>query len=117
MTTPPITDFQAAAASAAVLRMFREKHFSICTLDAVAATVGRKEHLAGRDYEALRAVHCMDWADMGPDLSTQVVAVCCRMLGIPEDQVAKAAEPHVPQPEPDKKARSILSLMFSRSGA
>jgi len=116
MTTPPITDFQALAASAGVLRMFREKHFSICTLDAVAAAIGRKEHLAGRDYEALRAVHCMDWADMGPDLARQVREVCCRMLGIPDTQPV-VTEPHVPQPMPAKEARSILSLLFSRGGA
>ncbi len=116
MNSPPITDFQALAASAAIFRMFREKHFSICKLDAIAATIDRKQHLAGRDYEALRALHCMDWADMGTDLAHQTRAVCCQILGIPESY-ASEPEPHVTQPTKAKEARSMLSLIFNRRGA
>lgn len=116
MNSTPTTDFQAAAASAALVRMFTEKYFNICKLDAIAATIGRKQHLAGRDYEALRALHCMDWADMGTDLAHQTRAVCCQILGIPESH-AGVTEPPAAHPMKAKEARSRFSLIFNRSGA
>lgn len=67
-----LTEFQQRAAAAATTKMLTGKHLSICDLDAIAATIGRKQALAGQDYAALRAVHCMDWADMGPDLAQMV---------------------------------------------
>ena len=62
-----LTEFQQRACAAGVVKMLSGKHFSICDLDAIAKAIGRESALAGRDYAALRTVHCVDWADMGPD--------------------------------------------------
>ena len=64
-----LTEFQQRAAAAAVMKMLQGKNFSICDLDAIAKTIGREQSLAGRDYAALRSLHCVDWADMGPELA------------------------------------------------
>jgi hypothetical protein len=78
-----LTEFQQRAAAVATVKMLSGKSFSICDLDSIAKTVGRESALAGRDYSALRAVHCVDWADMGPDLSRMVREKCLEMLGLP----------------------------------
>lgn len=86
-----LTEFHQRAAAAAVTKMLTGKHFSICDLDAIAATIGRKQALAGQDYAALRSVHCMDWTDMGPDLARMVREKCLEMLGLPPHVVDVAA--------------------------
>jgi len=45
-----MTEFQQRAAAMAVLKMLQNKHFDICALDAIAKTMGRQQHTAGRDY-------------------------------------------------------------------
>ena len=64
-----LTEFQQRAAALAVVKMLNGKHFSVSDLDAVAKTIGREAQMAGKDYAALRGLHCVDWADMGPDLA------------------------------------------------
>jgi hypothetical protein len=91
MTDPtqprPISEFQQAAASAALVKMFASNRFDICTLDSIAETIGRKNLCAGPDYTALRAIHCMNWAEMGPDLAQMARQTCLRLLGVPENVV------------------------------
>lgn len=60
-----MSEFQQRACAVAVAKMFRTKHFNICDLDAIARTMRRETALAGRDYNALQALHCVNWADMG----------------------------------------------------
>ena len=98
-----ISEFHRRAAAAATTKMLTGKHFSICDLDAIAATIGRKSALAGQDYAALRAVHCMDWVDMGPDLARMVREKCLELLGLPphvveiEQPIRQEEEPHPPR--------------------
>ena len=61
-----MTEFQQRAAAIAVVKMLQGKGFNICDLDAIAKTIGCEANMAGKDYAALRAIHCVDWADMGP---------------------------------------------------
>ncbi|MGM3410597.1 hypothetical protein [Ralstonia holmesii] len=103
-----MTEFQQRAAAAAVTKMLTGKHFSICDLDSIAETMGRKSALAGQDYAALRAVHCMHWADMGPDLSRMVREKSLELLGLPPRVIE--ADPEAPKHEeppaaPEKKVR------------
>lgn len=106
-----LSEFQQRAAAVAVTKMLTGKHFSICDLDAIAATIGRKQALAGQDYAALRAVHCMDWADMGPDLARMVREKCLELLGLPPHVVEmatpeqKPVEPQQQEAAPEKKVR------------
>jgi hypothetical protein len=78
-----MTEFQQRAVAVATIKMLSGKHFSICDLDAIAKTMGVEQQLAGRDYQALRALHCIDWADMGRDLTRQVREKCLELLGLP----------------------------------
>lgn len=79
-----LTEFQQRACAVGVVKMLNGKSFSICDLDAIAKTMGRESVLAGKDYGALRALHCVDWADMGPELTTMVREKCFELLGLPQ---------------------------------
>lgn len=105
-----ISEFQRRAAAAATTKMLTGKHFSICDLDAIAVTIGRKSALAGQDYAALRAVHCMDWADMGPDLARMVREKCLELLGLPP-QVIEAEDGPTAQQQ-DAPAGRRVRLAF-----
>lgn len=102
-----LTEFQQRACAVAVVKMLNGKHFSVCDLDSIAKTMGREAALAGRDYAALRSVHCVDWADMGPELTRMTREKCLELLGLPPQTIEmirpeKAAEP---QAAPAKRLR------------
>ncbi len=78
-----LTEFQQRACAVALVKMLQCKHFDICALDAIAKTMGVQSGLAGRDYAALRGLHCVDWADMGPDLARMTREKCFELLGLP----------------------------------
>lgn len=79
-----LTEFQQRACAVAVIKMLHEKRFSICDLDAIAKAMGREFAMTGKDYAALRAVHCVEWADMGPELATMVREKCFELLDLPQ---------------------------------
>ena len=94
-----LTEFQQRACAVAVVKMLNGRAFSICDLDSIAKTMGREAALAGRDYAALRAVHCVDWADMGADLTRMVREKCLELLGLPAQTI------DMMQPERKSEAR------------
>lgn len=102
-----LTEFQQRACAVGVVKMLNGKSFSICDLDALAKTMGRENMLAGKDYGALRAVHCVDWADMGPELSRMVKEKCFELLGIPQEAIDAACRevPAEKAHEPAKRLR------------
>ena len=103
-----LTEFQQRAAAVAFVKMLSSKSFSICDLDAIAETMGRKQQTAGKDYAALRGLHCVDWADMGQELATMVREKCFEMLGLPQaaiDSVCKRDRPEEKSHEPAKRLR------------
>lgn len=57
-------------AVAALNKLFTSNHFSICTLDDVIDVVGARP--AGESYKLLRALHCIDYAKMEPELRDRV---------------------------------------------
>lgn len=95
MTHIIMTEFQQRAAAVALMKLFTNKHFSVSDLRAIAKTLGRDVHLAGRDMAALESLHCVDYADMGPKLVEMVREKCLEMLGIPSDIIdeVKSADP------------------------
>ena len=102
-----MTEFQQRACAVAVVKMLQGKHFNICDLDSLAKTMGREQHMAGKDYAALRGLHCVDWADMGPDLARLTREKCLEMLGLPSqtiDMVARTSPAEKPT-EPAKRLR------------
>jgi len=108
-----LTEFQQRAASAALVKMLGGKSFSICDLDSIAETIGRKSSMAGRDYAALRAIHCVSWADMGPDLARMTREKCFELLGLPP-QVLEAVQeaPRRGAAEPAHEPAKRLRLAF-----
>lgn len=111
-----LTEFHRRAAAAATTKMLTGKHFSICDLDAIAATIGRKQALAGQDYAALRAVHCMDWADMGPDLARMVREKYLELLALPPQVVEmERPTPKQEQEPPAPRKAGLLALLKQRT--
>jgi hypothetical protein len=102
-----LTEFQQRAAALTVVKMLQGKHFDICTLDALAKTLGRTASLAGVDYAALRGLHCVDYADMGPDLARLTREKALELLGLPPQTLDDVApENHKERPsEPVKRLR------------
>lgn len=106
-----LTEFQQRACAVGVVKMLSGSSFSICDLDALGKAQARQQALAGRDYEALRAVHCVAWADMGPELTTMVKEKCFELLGLPSsaiDSICTRESPREKAHEPAKR----LSLAF-----
>ena len=67
-----MTEFQRMAAITVLKQMFAGGHFSICTVDKVIQITGCIPP-DPKDYQALSALHCVDWADMSQDLRNQVM--------------------------------------------
>lgn len=96
-----LTEFQQRAAAVAVAKLFAAGHFSICDLDNIAKLMHRTDNLAGHDYTALRALHCVNWSDMGIDLKRMTQEKCLEILGLPQKTVEMAQEVKTdPKPEP-----------------
>ena len=82
-----LSEFQQRASTVAIIKMLGEKNFSICDLDAIAITLDRKHCLVGKDYAALRGLHCVNWVDMGPELAQLAREKCLELLGLPHQTV------------------------------
>lgn len=54
----------------AVRNLFDKGHFSICDLDKIMEIVGARQ--SGEAYKLLRALHCVDYAKMQPELRAKV---------------------------------------------
>ena len=106
-----LTEFQQRACAVAVVKMLNGRYFSITDLQAIGKTMGRESHLTGRDYEALRALHCVEWGDMGPDLARMTREKCLELLGLPA-QIIDAVTP-APGEKPTE-APKRLRLAFWR---
>jgi len=50
-----------------VLHELKQKHFSICFIESCDAVLGKKL-IPTSKYKMLYALHCVDWADMLPDV-------------------------------------------------
>ena len=54
----------------AIQNLFEKGHFSICTLDEVIQLVGARQ--GGDAYRLLRALHCVDFGKMDPELRARI---------------------------------------------
>lgn len=80
----PLNEFHLATIKHAANHMLYEcRHFNICDFDKIAKMLG--SDVGGNDYRALSLMHCIDWADMAPELREQVRNTVIRLLSnIPE---------------------------------
>lgn len=107
-----LSEFQQRAVVVTLVKMFTGKHFSICDLETLSDTLGRRSSLGGKDYSALRGLHCVDWGDMGPDLALMVRQKCAEMLGLVPDGVETAYQNYRRSTSPPaQKAAGLLSFL------
>lgn len=57
-------------AEVAIKTLFTKRWFDICQLDSLISITGAQH--GSPAYRLLRPLHCMDWADMSPDLRERV---------------------------------------------
>jgi hypothetical protein len=100
-----LTEFQAQAAGIALHNLLYKGHFSICDLDKIAKLIGKE--VGGKDYEALSAMHCVNWADMPEHLRQQAREKIVELLGLPPLVIEgeKAKTEQAPEPEHGSKLR------------
>ena len=108
-----LTEFQQRAVAVAFVKMLSGKHFNICELDALAKTLNRTDQCAGRDYSALRGLHCVDWADMGPELTRMTREKCIEILGL-QPQIIDAFERPVAPEQKQERAKSLRLAFWKR---
>ena len=73
-------NFEQACIAQAVDELFKKKHFSICTVDAIGKMLGVNPEQSPK-YKFLSGLHCVDYADMRPDVLAgiqQAVVECLR---------------------------------------
>lgn len=86
--------------------MFKDKSFfSICTVDACIKVL--EPTFNQRDYEALRALHCMDWSSMTPDMKKLVRKQVCDLLNIQLEEPAP--------PPPVKAPPSLIQAVIGQT--
>lgn len=76
-----LSEFQAQAASMALVKLLTGATFYITDVDAIAKVLGVQ--LGGPDYDALKALHCVRWAEMPESLRSATKAKVIALLGVP----------------------------------
>ena len=104
-----MSEFQQRATATALVKMLSGTSFSICDLDRIAETMGKKPAMAGKDYSALQSLHCVNWADMGPELATMVREKCFELLGLPNVPIESVCS-RVKNDGPETKAEPAKRL-------
>ena len=77
------TSIVETVALTALNHMFKQGHFSICTIDAVAAVLNVHPH--GHIYTMLRALHCISYSEMPKevyDKLPELIRECLHMQTI-----------------------------------
>lgn len=85
-------NFQKQAITIALREMFESSHFSICTVDKCLKIANVIP--PATDYEALSALHCVDWKKMPADFRQQVFVKTLELFthsGFPLEQIMEAA--------------------------
>jgi len=75
-------EFHRQAAITALRVMFEGSHFSICTVDKCMKLSGCIAN--PKDYQALHALHCVDFAEMTQELRQMVLAKTMQIFENPK---------------------------------
>lgn len=95
------------AAMTALNQMLAGAHFSICTVDSVAAMLNVRP--ASEAYSILRTVHCIDYAKMPKELRQAIPDLIKQCLGVDPAYEFKTMEREVIEINPAK--RSFLRVL------
>ena len=63
-------EFTRQAVAQSLKKMFSGGHFNICAIDAGLKALNLTPHR--EQYDSLRPLHCVDWADMDPEFRQMV---------------------------------------------
>jgi hypothetical protein len=86
--------------------MFRENYFDICAVNAVMDVMQKEALRSSAEYKALRVLHCVHWADMGPVLAAETRKKVLELLSL---EVFAELPSTAPVEAPVEKKRSFLS--------
>lgn len=70
--------------------------------------------MAGRDYSALRALHCINWADMDVDLRRMTREKCLELSGLPP-QTVETVQPEEPASGASDPAKRLRLAFWRRA--
>jgi hypothetical protein len=70
--------FEKESVLTAMKKMFKGSHFNICDVDKCLKITGSIPNQ--RDYNALAALHCVNWSEMSPELRRAVLEKTVTML-------------------------------------
>jgi hypothetical protein len=65
-----LPDTQQLVVRMATVKLFEQRHFSICDVDTLMKLLGTNAHTSA--YTQLRALHCVNYADMPPALRQRI---------------------------------------------
>ncbi len=74
-------DCKMMAAEASLKKMFSDKYFSICSLDAIVESLGLSP--PSQLYAQLRTLHCVNYGDMPPELLVMLPEKIAEVLRSP----------------------------------
>lgn len=83
-----MTEFEKQSITMALKKMFQGSYFDICVVDKCLKIASAIPPSA--DYNALAALHCVQWADMSQDFRQQVFVKTLEMFshtGFPLEQI------------------------------
>ena len=75
-----VSTLQDMVVMTALNKMFKQGHFSICTIDEVAKVL--KVYPSGEEYSLLRVLHCVDYKDMPRELYNALPGMICKCLSL-----------------------------------
>lgn len=93
-----LTEFQSAAISASLQKMFRGSYFDFCTVRDIAKLLDRSYVTDTPEGQALRLLHCVSWSNMSAKLRDDVVTNTLQLLGLNMATVDEV------EPEPARKS-------------
>lgn len=99
-----VSQFHVLAAGVALKKAFSADYFDVQIIDQVCRTLGRDRAISSQDYEALRSLHCMGWADMSKELKSRVQQKIIQAVGLDDSAVFEEA--------PNRKGKRSLLALF-----
>ncbi len=78
---PALTKEQMQVAGLALQNLLKKSYFDVCLFDHLVKFLNREEFCRGKDYEAVRLLHCVHWSEMTVDIEEYVKATILQILG------------------------------------
>lgn len=72
-------------AATALNKLLRQKYFSISAVDDLCKLLGGGDGYNGHAYRQLKALHCIDYADMPADVRSAIPTLIRQVIGMSMD--------------------------------